>query len=142
MRFAAQASMLLHPRTSLDCDAVQGRLLGRLCGTAPEAILVAFDAGFNDHLLTVHRPSAAVQVAERIQRQYKHAVGLPSVARAQGVSAHLLRKDFASTYGMTVREYAERVRITHAIDGLMDAKSKPWPEMLGIAAQRISTGRF
>lgn len=125
VRFAVQAGMLLHPRVSLDCDKVQDRLIARLCAAAPDAILGAFGswaAAFSDHLLAVHRPSAAAQVADRIQQHYRHTISLVGLARAHGVSPNLLRQEFVRTYGMTVREYTERVRITHAIDGLMDAK--------------------
>lgn len=73
-----------------------------------------------------HRPSLsrAQRAADRLLRNPAKPPRLASVARAVGSSETSLRREFKKEYGVTPREYHQRVRVGHALILMVERNGK------------------
>jgi AraC-like DNA-binding protein len=86
----------------------------------PRALLQDFGAAFLASFDASHPWPPAVRVAARLRTEFQRAVRLDQMARAVGVSRTALVRAFRARYGLSIGEYARKVRLGWAVGQLRD----------------------
>lgn len=138
LQYAARTGTSLHAAhgqpPGLRCRAFEGQLLAQLCATRPERIRQAFQVwtrNFAAHLSEVHQPTIATRTPLLLAAHFETPVNLGTVSKQYGVSPTTLQRAFISSYGMSAREYRERLRIARSLDEIPYAKVEAIARSLG-----------
>lgn len=142
VQFATQAGATLHARDrdrSIRCAAVESQLVARLCGSRPHQIRVEFERwadAFGQHLVEAHQPSLASRIADGIWASYDRPLDVGALSKHYGVTTAQLRRRFAQAFGISLRDYRERVRIIKALGQVQHAKIEAIAHAVGYRSRK------
>jgi len=82
----------------------------------PERAFLAWLEGFATEFKRFHPPTVATRAAHLIRHHYDRPFSLATLARRFHTSPSQLRRMFEREFGLSIREYQQRVRVKAALE--------------------------